>query len=207
MEKNTNYDMCKECGGACCKETGCMYVVDDFKPFNFRTIKSALDSGKVSLGSQPIQFRAHQWSIILFLRARNKNGDIIDLVSKGGPCMMLDENGCTYSEEERPSLGLAIKPTKLGGPCGIQGGEQYMMEWINNYSQLQNFVTKYTNKDVYDLFMEELNERLDTINTKKELDVELTPMESIIEGWYNKVIKNKEFIPAQKVKTALNRRY
>ena len=28
--KNENLDICRECGGMCCKKCGCDYAVDDF---------------------------------------------------------------------------------------------------------------------------------------------------------------------------------
>ena len=205
MEKNTNYDMCKKCGGACCKETGCMYVVNDFRPFNFRIIKSALDSGKISIGGQPIELGINLWSIVLYLRARNTDSDVVDIITKGGPCVMLSDTGCLYSESERPSLGLYIKPTKIGGPCNIHNGEKYIIEWLNNYSLLQNLVRHYTDKEVYDVFQEQLDERMAVINDKKSLSIQLTPMENLIDEWNSQIIVPKEYIAPQKIKSILRR--
>lgn len=38
-------EMCAECKGECCKESGCMYMPSDFKSFLFPKLKKKLLEG------------------------------------------------------------------------------------------------------------------------------------------------------------------
>ena len=39
MEKYINYEMCKKCGGVCCKQNGCVYAPSDFKSMKYPNLK------------------------------------------------------------------------------------------------------------------------------------------------------------------------
>lgn len=141
--------MCKECGGVCCKENGCIYMPQDFDNLNFESLKKALDEGNVSISGQPLKFQGNAWTFVLYLRARNKNADIVDLITSGGPCKLLTSTGCSLDEVNRPSLGLSIKPTVIGGPCSRTfSQEQVILDWMDYSEVLGSLVQYYTNKDV-----------------------------------------------------------
>ena len=87
-----NKDLCSKCKGSCCKVSGCMYMPSDFKKMKYITIKKELLKGNISIDAFPVKgfnFNLDAWTLILFLRARNKDKDVVDLFTSGGPCKML----------------------------------------------------------------------------------------------------------------------
>ena len=66
-------DICCECGGICCKKSGCDYVPKDFKNLNTAGILEILENGNVSIVSTLKFTRLNDklfCNPILFLRAR-----------------------------------------------------------------------------------------------------------------------------------------
>lgn len=49
MNKIENKDICSQCGGMCCKKSGCDYWVNDLKDKSLKGILEFLSSGKVSI--------------------------------------------------------------------------------------------------------------------------------------------------------------
>ena len=112
-----NKELCSSCKGMCCKKSGCDYFVSDFERITKDEILKALLPGKISIVS------AFKKSVIngkviltpfLYLRARNKDRDIVDLFSMKKTCSMLTDTGCSYSLEDRPGGGVNLIPKKNG---------------------------------------------------------------------------------------------
>lgn len=201
MEKHVNYDMCRECGGVCCKHNGCIYSPNDFKRLDFNNIKKELDKGNISIGGQPIEgILGDGWTFFLYLRARNVDADIVDLFTKGGPCKMLSENGCLYPESKRPTFGLLVKPTKIGGPCEKKYDVNRMLDWFNYYYVLERLVKHYTGKEVFEVVADQLAERIYEINKKLSAGEELTCMEDKARYWGYRVIHDKPYYSPDDVK-------
>ena len=114
--KNENKELCSECGGYCCKKSGCDYYVSDFKRIDKNTILEALASEKISIVSAFVFERLNDDKIVatpfLYLRARNQDRDIVDLYSVKTTCMSLTETGCAYTYENRPGGGKNLIPQK-----------------------------------------------------------------------------------------------
>lgn len=107
-----NIELCRKCGGACCKQTGCYYSSEDLKVVNSRSVIDLLDKGYTSIISDVFIMRDNP--ILLSLRARNKNAGKIDLVSCYSWCTALTDTGCMYSFDERPSGGRYLVPNENG---------------------------------------------------------------------------------------------
>lgn len=197
MEKFINYEMCKKCGGVCCKENGCIYLPQDFNNLDFESLKRVLDEGNVSISGQPIQFYGNAWTFLLYLRARNQNADIVDLITSGGPCKLLTSTGCSLGENDRPSLGLAIKPVAVGGPCSKTFSQDQVVDaWMDHSEVLSNLVQHYTDKDVISVIVEQMTNQMDRI---KKLE-ELKNMEKLIKYWYYNIIVNRPYYTPEEVK-------
>ena len=81
----------------------------DFSSMDLKYLKKLLEVDKISISGQPFNgFYNDGWSFLLYLRARNENAEIVDLITSGGPCVMLDETGCLLKETKRPTLGLLV---------------------------------------------------------------------------------------------------
>lgn len=201
MEKYIDYDMCKECGGQCCKENGCVYLPQDFDKLDFNSLRDQIEKGYISISGQPITgFLKDAWTFLLYLRARNRDADVVDLITYGGPCKLLTEVGCSLTEEERPSLGLLVKPTKIGGPCEKKFEPQIALDWIDHSEVLAELVTYYTDKDVIDVVVEQITAQMDTLAEKKQALEDFKAMEKINFSWYHNVMVNKPYYTPEEVK-------
>lgn len=198
-EKYIDYEMCKKCGGACCKQNGCIYAPKDFNSVDFSYLKNELEKGKISISGQPTPIQGNLWTYIPYLRARNKNADIVDLITNGGPCINLNENGCTLPEEKRPTFGLLVKPTKIGGPCEKVNSDS-AINWLDYSELLEELVKHYTNKHIIDIIVEEISRKMIVIKQKIENNVRLSPIEVINADWYYKVMANKPYYTPDEVK-------
>ena len=121
MEKYENKDYCRNCGGYCCKKSGCDYWVDDFNDKSLKGLLEVLSSGNISIVSLLKFQKLKNEKIVavpfLCLRARNTDRDIVDLLSIKTTCSMLTENGCSYFLEDRPSGGVNLIPGKSRFEC------------------------------------------------------------------------------------------
>ena len=113
-EFNTQYDLCKFCGGECCQRNACDCSPADFDN-DVEKMRKALESGKYSIDfsrknadsficangmtildtervkEQPIEF--------FYIRPKNVNRPVVDIIhreEKEGPCIFWSkESGCS----------------------------------------------------------------------------------------------------------------
>lgn len=199
MEKYIDYEMCKKCGGECCKQNGCVYMPKDFESMEFSYLKDVLEEGRISISGQPTEFASNAWTYVPYLRARNKDAAIVDLITNGGPCINLTPNGCSLSEEKRPTFGLLVKPTKIGGPCEKVNSVS-AEEWLNYSEVLERLVKYYTNKDIIDIIVDETAKKILAIKKKKKANIKLNPMELQNAYWYFAIMNNKPYYTPDEVK-------
>ena len=185
MEKYENKEFCKNCGGYCCKKSGCDYWVDDFGDKSYNGLLEILSSGNISIVSFLKFQQLKNGKIVavpfLGLRARNTNRDIIDLLSIKTTCSMLTDTGCTYSLEDRPSGGVNLIPGKTKLECRPEKDAlKEMMKWESYQKPLRKIVKKYTGlsvedklrEDVENLFLDVLNGELEKATVEEQYDIE-----------------------------------
>lgn len=141
-----NKDICKKCGGMCCKKSGCDYIPSDFEKITIDYLYEILKQGKVSIVSS-LSFEKLQNGKIfanpfLYLRARNNNRPIVDLFSMKTSCSQLGKNGCNYSLDQRPSGGVNLIPKENGKCYSLKNQEELMMSWENYQKILTRLVKK-----------------------------------------------------------------
>ena len=183
--KNENIDICRECGGMCCKKSGCDYSANDFKNSSYDTLYKELLKGDKSIVCY-MKFKTdsngnYTYEPFLYLRARNKGRDIVDLVSIKTGCLSLGENGCKFSYEERPSGGKNLKPVRPeDGPCVPLVSPLYIVNsWLKHQQTLKRLVLNLSGMnvdkkirfDVENLFLEVLNEKFDGISRAELEDI------------------------------------
>lgn len=151
MEKNENLDICKKCGGLCCKKSGCDVWLDDITDKSQNGILDMLATERYSIVAL-MHFKNVNGRVcnmpFLYLRARNNGRDIVDLLSMKTTCVNLTSNGCTFSYEDRPSGGKNLIPSEKGD-CKPK---EDPLEKIKLYEPYQNLlgkiVKRYTGKSV-----------------------------------------------------------
>ena len=74
--KFENKNICRECGGKCCKKCGCDYSTDNFQDLSMKALEEILSEGKISIvAALNIKKSKNGNKFIipfLYLRARNK---------------------------------------------------------------------------------------------------------------------------------------
>lgn len=147
MEINENTEVCKNCGGRCCKKSGCDYWPSDLPDRTYKGILKFLENGKVSIVAM-MNFKRINGKLcnfpFLYLRGRNTGRDVVDLLSMKTPCSNLTEHGCSYTYEERPSGGKNLTPSKDGLCYPKEDNLQKVLEWSPYQKQLEKIVKRYT---------------------------------------------------------------
>lgn len=153
MEINENIEICKNCGGMCCKKSGCDFWPCDLQDKTLKGILKFLESGKVSIVAA-MKFKRINGKLcnfpFLYLRSRNIDRDVIDLLSMKTPCSNLTDTGCSYSYDERPSGGKNLTPSKDGLCFPREDSLQKILEWEPYQKQLEKIIKRYTGMSVDD---------------------------------------------------------
>ena len=147
-----NKEICSRCKGMCCKKSGCDYSTNDFASLNTNFLYEKLKEGKISIVSYQ-DFKMVKGKIIstpfLYLRARNKNRGVIDLLSLKTTCSLLQKDGCSYKKEERPSGGLNLIPSSDGLCFPYQDPLEIVQSWEPYQNTLIRLVKRFTGNNVY----------------------------------------------------------
>lgn len=189
-------EICSKCKGMCCKKSGCDYSTSDFNDLSLKALDEILKSGNVSIVSAldiKMSKNGNKYLVpFLYLRARNKNREVVDLLSLKTCCSVLTEKGCPYPLDKRPSGGVNLVPSKtecypLKSPLEIVKG------WETYQNALSKMVKRLTGKSVdkklredtenliYDIMMQHFDyvterERKEILPLVKQL-AEIYPLE------------------------------
>lgn len=188
VEINENTEVCKNCGGRCCKKSGCDYWPSDLPDKTYKGILKFLENGKVSIVAM-MNFKRINGKLcnfpFLYLRERNTGRDVVDLLSMKTPCSNLTEHGCSYTYEERPSGGKNLTPSKEGLCYPKEDNLQKVLEWSPYQKQLEKIVKRYTGlsidnkikEDVITLLTDIKEENFKNVSELEIIDVErMLPM-------------------------------
>ena len=108
-----NKEICSKCG-ICCKKSGCDYLPKDFEEMGYKYLEEKLKEGNISIvctcSFRVLHNGKKYVEPFLYMRARNINRPVIDLLSMKTTCKMLKEDGCSYELGDRPSLGVNLMP-------------------------------------------------------------------------------------------------
>lgn len=111
--KATNKELCKKCGGACCKTCGCQFSPEDFKEVNFDSLYHEIEKGYIAFDV----FDDADWrgdTFVYYLRVRNKGESLCDslrpILRKKQGCILLTKRGCKLTYENRPTGGRNLLP-------------------------------------------------------------------------------------------------
>lgn len=159
MELNyENKELCKKCGGICCKKCGCDYYVEDFTSFEINYLQKLILENNISIVSTADFHKLPNGRLtlipILYLRARNVDRGPVDLLSLKKQCSLLTDNGCSYTKEQRPSGGLNLIP-KESGCENLRDQMELIKEWSKYQKVLQRLVKRITGKNVDEVLRED----------------------------------------------------
>lgn len=186
VEINENTEVCKNCGGRCCKKSGCDYWPSDLSDKTYKGILKFLENGKVSIVAM-MNFKRINEKLcnfpFLYLRERNTGRDVVDLLSMKTPCSNLTEHGCSYTYEERPSGGKNLTPSKDGLCYPKEDNLQKVLEWSPYQKQLEKIVKRYTGLSIDNKIKEDVVTLLTDIkeeNFKNVSELEINDVERML---------------------------
>ena len=116
-----NYDLCKKCGGKCCKRLpGCCFP-EDFED----------DEDKILEALKTGDYAIDWWEAeepLFFIRPATKQGKAKNCLfdpTWGGECIFLDQiNGCTLPYGRRPTGCRLLEPKENGGCIAHHSGKK-----------------------------------------------------------------------------------
>lgn len=157
--KLENKEICKKCGGTCCKNSGCDYAPEDFENIKTEYILKVLSEGFVSIVSlqnfKMINGKLVHWPF-LYLRARGEDRGPVDLLSFKKRCVALTPTGCKYDFEHRPTGGKNLVPDKNFDCKPYIPQKEIVDRWEPYQSVLARCVKRLTGKNVYEILREDV---------------------------------------------------
>jgi Fe-S-cluster containining protein len=146
-----NKELCKKCGGKCCKDMSGMYAPSDFKEVTIESMIKSLNTGIYSLDwwegdprtNIPEEDKLHQ---TYFIRPRHLRASIID-PSWGGICIHLHIDGCNLQYKDRPSNCRDLIPNIDSSKCHmIKTKANRVIEWIPYQDILSECYSEFIDK-------------------------------------------------------------
>ncbi len=137
-----NPELCKKCGGVCCKESAGMYLPQDLiteeKTFE-EVVRERLEAGDISITAKfyPSGFMSLKMNCLFTINPREEGKGKINIFEKQNPCSKLTEAGCIYSFKDRPTGCKKLIPKENNEECH----SLLLMEYVERcYSEYQEFL-------------------------------------------------------------------
>ena len=142
----TNKNLCKRCGGSCCKNYPCSFSPDDFVDINdFNYMKQILDTGFFVIDSF-IDYQNKKNTYFIRCRgSQDKKGIFCFNSPYGNECLLLGENGF-YT---RPTIGALLTPKSNNHGRGICTNEytykKHKEDWEKHQDIMLKLIEYYAN--------------------------------------------------------------
>lgn len=170
-----NHSVCDKCKGRCCKDGGCQLMTCDVPEMTVQGIIQLLNTGKYSIVFAFYKFEVDEAIIMPTIQARELACGKVNKHVLRRPCSLQGANGCTFSDDDRPTGGILFAPgPSPNNNCKfLIDYETLVMDWLPQKQILDEVVLLETGKTTEELFVEgceeDLEEILDTVAKGKEL--------------------------------------
>ena len=154
-EVKFNKELCAACKGRCCKRCGCFLSPRDFKRITFDYLRDEIEKGYIQI-LYIHKSQSGQGTGVFVLAVRNVNGPYVNIPLRfTGPCVMLSEEGCAFSDKERPYGGQFLIPKGGIEPDGTAFSQCEAMydvksacfEWLPYKKMLQGLAYYFCDDD------------------------------------------------------------
>jgi len=137
-----NQEICKLCGGQCCKTISGTYIPDDFESVTIETMMHLLHENKTSIDWWEGDLRENvseedEVDQTYFLRPRHVGAHIID-PAWTGICIFLTDTGCELEYKDRPFNCRDTIPIPAFECTGTKSKVDLIKKWI----PYQNILTE-----------------------------------------------------------------
>lgn len=147
-QPNVNYQLCKECGGHCCKKYPGTYLPSDFEQeLTVEYVYQLVNSGKYNL--ERAEFRRYEY--VYFIRPFMTNEEKFEKPQFRGQCINWNNNiGCSLEYKDRPyqcKMLIPQKDNKGNFPCKYEVDIQNILidAWLPYTSILKEVFDEYFN--------------------------------------------------------------
>lgn len=130
MKTYIDAEVCKMCGGQCCKRLAGCYLPGDFgDPPSKRIITRGFTERMLAIDWWEGGVKGNERG--LFLRPAHVGVKKLRDPSWGGVCVFLSANGCTLPYDDRPSGCKMLEPVPDPGHCKVHGAgkEEAALAW------------------------------------------------------------------------------
>lgn len=173
---NVNCSICSKCKGKCCKISGCGLMPCDVEDMSVDGIRRMLDTGKYSIS---FLLKMNPPRPMLSMISREVGRGRINPSLIRTRCSLLDENGCTLSEEERPTQALLLVPGENLDCHELVTISETISEWSKYQDILAEVIFLETGKDMIELFEESCQNDTDYLIDKFQRQEDFTSTEEI----------------------------
>lgn len=113
MKNNENKEICKKCGGLCCKKMPGIFSPSQFKKTMFDSLIKGFESKNLAIDwyeESPFDSENDQIDQVCFIRPRIENHNNLFDPAWGGECSLLTKNGCKLNFKKRPHQCQSLVP-------------------------------------------------------------------------------------------------
>lgn len=141
-------EVCKECGGSCCKRAPCHWSPDDIEDLSYEGLKKLLKEKQyISVLRFPgcvcescLRTINHSGAYFYILRTRTRGTGIAAVATrmkKDDQCMLLNPDGCKISFKERPMGARLLIPEKDKRCRHLYDLDDCMFDWKDHQEVLR----------------------------------------------------------------------
>jgi len=128
MDNNENKELCRKCGGQCCKHGAGGWFPGDLPPITEELLNDMLDNGYQFdwWEGNPTKEEKHNDKTAYYLRPQHTNSiGKVRNPSWGGQCVFLGDSGCTKTWKDRPTQCKALQPNVEEPGTGCYWEDRY----------------------------------------------------------------------------------
>lgn len=160
--KHFNHNICDNCPKpiSCCQQGGCHFAVEDFTKkgieITFENMLSEFEKGYLSITRTCLDMNDIPCDPYYFVYTRGISSPIVlhDYDETHYPCMFFINKKCTFSDEERPSGGAFLIPSKDRDCYFTYEQEKFLANgWMKKREVMSRIYRHYSNLEFKSLFL------------------------------------------------------
>ena len=178
-ENHIDRSICGKCKRCCCKIGACQLMTCDISDMSVEGIRKMLDTNKYSV-YLTFGFLFGELVVLPVICAKEIDAGRVKASFFRKQCALLGENGCSLSDEERPTLGLLLIPNSNDKCRTAVNNEETFLDWYPHKSIMDEVVFLETGKTTEEIFDDAVDEAAEQLFLKITNKEELTDSEILV---------------------------